>query len=112
MGYQRRVHGDPHIDTIIGVVHFRNFTSQINTLSTQKFDRSPTWVYVEMRWSNRATTNTCLQFGSTALKLIQTFFYAIAFCCSAIILGFYSYFLAIQADRDRAIPQWQKAVEG
>jgi len=51
-------------------------------------------------------------FGSTALKLIQTFFYAIAFCCSAIILGFYSYFLAIQADRDRAIPQWQKAVEG
>merc|ERR1712230_16696 len=51
-------------------------------------------------------------FGSTALKLIQTFFYAIAFCCSATILGFYSYFLAIQADRDRAIPQWQKAVEG
>lgn len=51
-------------------------------------------------------------FGQTALKLIQTFFYAVAFCASAIILGFYSYFLAIQADRNRAIPKWQQAVEG
>jgi len=51
-------------------------------------------------------------FGSAALKFIQTFLYAVAFCCSAIILGFYSYFLAIQADRDVSIPQWQKAVEG
>ncbi|KIW06350.1 uncharacterized protein PV09_02812 [Verruconis gallopava] len=51
-------------------------------------------------------------FGGAALKLVQTILYAIAFCCSAIILGFYSYFLAVQSDRNVHIPQWQKAVEG
>lgn len=50
--------------------------------------------------------------GGAALRLIQTVLYGLAFCCSAIILGFYSYFLAIKADRDATIPTWQKAVEG
>jgi len=50
--------------------------------------------------------------GGAALKLIQTFFYVLAFCCSAIILGFYSYFLAIESDRNATIPRKQKAVEG
>lgn len=47
-----------------------------------------------------------------ALKLLQTFLYAVCFCCAGIILGFYSYFLAVQADRNIAIPRWEKAVEG
>jgi hypothetical protein len=38
--------------------------------------------------------------------------YALCFACSAIILGFYSYFMAIQADRNVTIPRWQQAVEG
>lgn len=45
-------------------------------------------------------------------RLLGTFPYMLCFCCAAIILGFYSYFLAVQADRDRTIPNWQKAVEG
>jgi len=53
-----------------------------------------------------------MAFGATALKLFQTFFYALAFCCSTIILGLYSYFLATQAQHNVAIPRWQKAVEG
>lgn len=51
-------------------------------------------------------------FGGTALKLVQTFFYVLLFCCSAIILGIYSYFLAVQADHKVAIPKQQKAIEG
>jgi len=50
--------------------------------------------------------------GSTALKLLQTFLYGLAFCCSAIILGLYSYFLATEKQHNVPIPQWQKAVEG
>ncbi|KAF2089912.1 hypothetical protein K490DRAFT_36115 [Saccharata proteae CBS 121410] len=46
------------------------------------------------------------------LRLLGTVPYALAFCCSAIILGFYSYFLAVLSDRDRPIPTWEKAVEG
>ncbi|KAM0720302.1 hypothetical protein Q7P37_004438 [Cladosporium fusiforme] len=46
------------------------------------------------------------------LRLLQTSLYAICFCCSAIILGIYSYFLSVRADRDQGIPTWQKAVEG
>ncbi|KAF1991475.1 hypothetical protein K402DRAFT_388874 [Aulographum hederae CBS 113979] len=47
-----------------------------------------------------------------ALRLFQTALYALTFCCAAIILGIYSYFLAILADHDRRIPTWEKAVEG
>lgn len=46
------------------------------------------------------------------LRLLQTSLYFISFCCAAIILGFYSYFLAVQADRNESIPTWEKAVEG
>ncbi|KAK7189223.1 hypothetical protein DPSP01_005387 [Paraphaeosphaeria sporulosa] len=50
--------------------------------------------------------------GGAALKLFQTILYAIEFCCAAIILGIYSYFLATLADRDLTIYTWAKAVEG
>jgi len=50
--------------------------------------------------------------GSTFLRILQTILYAILFCCSAIILGVYSYFLAILADRNLRIDAWKKAVEG
>jgi len=46
------------------------------------------------------------------LRLFQTLLYALCFCCAGIALGIYSYFLAVQADRDQGIPRWQKAVEG
>jgi len=51
-------------------------------------------------------------FGGATLKLFQTFLYTLCFCCAAIILGFYSYFMAIQADRNVTIPKWQQSVEG
>lgn len=51
-------------------------------------------------------------FGGAALKFGSTALYALEFCCAAIILGIYSYFLAVQADRDVHIPVWQQAVEG
>lgn len=51
-------------------------------------------------------------FGGAALKIGQTLIYALAFCCSAIILGIYSYFLSVLADRDAPIYTWVKAVEG
>jgi hypothetical protein len=53
-----------------------------------------------------------MAFGGAALKLFQTFLYAIEFCCAGIILGIYSYFLSVLADRDLPIYEWAKAVEG
>jgi len=53
-----------------------------------------------------------MAFGGAALKVTQTFFYTLCFLCAGIILGIYSYFLSVQADRNASIPQWQKAVEG
>lgn len=50
--------------------------------------------------------------GGAALKLFQTILYAIEFCCAGIILGIYSYFLSVLADRDLPIYTWAKAVEG
>jgi hypothetical protein len=50
--------------------------------------------------------------AGAALKIFQTFLYALTFCCAAIILGFYSYFLAVLSDRNYYIPKWEKAVEG
>lgn len=46
------------------------------------------------------------------LRFFQTFLYALAFCCSGIILGIFSYFLSVLADRNDHIPTWEKAVEG
>ena len=50
--------------------------------------------------------------GGAALKLFQTILYALEFCCAGIILGIYSYFLSVLADRDLLIGNWIKAVEG
>jgi len=50
--------------------------------------------------------------GGAALRLGATALYALEFCCAGIILGIYSYFMAVQADRDITIPRWQQAVEG
>ncbi|KAF7196520.1 hypothetical protein HII31_02248 [Pseudocercospora fuligena] len=47
-----------------------------------------------------------------ALRLFQTLLYALAFGCSGVALGIYSYFLAVLADRDANIPRWEKAVTG
>ncbi|KAH7399076.1 hypothetical protein DE146DRAFT_656471 [Phaeosphaeria sp. MPI-PUGE-AT-0046c] len=50
--------------------------------------------------------------GGAVLRFVSTFLYALEFCCAGIILGVYSYFLSVQADRDITIPRWQQAVEG
>ncbi|KAM3418436.1 hypothetical protein BST61_g4423 [Cercospora zeina] len=46
------------------------------------------------------------------LRIFQTFLYLLAFCCAAVILGIFSYFLATIADRNGTIFTWVKAVEG
>jgi hypothetical protein len=46
-----------------------------------------------------------LRFGQTGLRLLE-------FASAAIILGIYSYFLAVLANKDIQIPAWEKAVEG
>lgn len=46
------------------------------------------------------------------MRLFQTLLYALAFGCSGVALGIYSYFLAVLADRDANIPRWEKAVTG
>jgi len=53
-----------------------------------------------------------MAFGGTFLKLFQTILYAIEFCCAGIILGIFSYFLSVLADRDLEILTRWKAVEG
>ncbi|KAF1962865.1 hypothetical protein CC80DRAFT_434139 [Byssothecium circinans] len=50
--------------------------------------------------------------GGAALKLFQTILYALEFCCAGIILGVFSYFLSVLADRDLAILTTWKAVTG
>lgn len=47
-----------------------------------------------------------------ALKALQWFNRAIQFCCSAVILAIFSYFLAKLASHDLPIATWIKAVEG
>lgn len=51
-------------------------------------------------------------FGNAALKLGSTALYAIEFACAGIILGIYSYFLSVQADRNDPIPTTHKAITG
>ncbi|KEF53949.1 uncharacterized protein A1O9_09744 [Exophiala aquamarina CBS 119918] len=46
-----------------------------------------------------------LRFGQTGLRILE-------FCCAAIVLGVYSYFLAVLSRHDMTIPTWEKAVEG
>ncbi|KAM3080885.1 hypothetical protein ACMFMG_004847 [Clarireedia jacksonii] len=50
--------------------------------------------------------------GGLALKSLQWFLRIIEFCCAAIILGIFSYFLAALADHDLGIATYLKAVEG
>jgi len=51
-------------------------------------------------------------FKGGALRLFQSFLYLINFCCAAIILGIFSYFLAVLADRNFVIADRWRAVEG
>ncbi|KAI1614697.1 hypothetical protein EDD37DRAFT_630953 [Exophiala viscosa] len=46
-----------------------------------------------------------LKFGQTGLRFLE-------FGCAAIVLGIYSYFLSVLADKNMHIPTWEKAVEG
>ncbi|PNS20825.1 5'-3' exoribonuclease 2 [Sphaceloma murrayae] len=50
--------------------------------------------------------------GGGFLRLFQTLLYALAFACSAIIIGIYSYFLAVLSDRNVPIARNWLAVEG
>jgi hypothetical protein len=50
--------------------------------------------------------------GGALLRILTTVLYALAFCCAGLILGIYSYFSAVQADRNATIPTWQQAVLG
>ncbi|KAI1079369.1 hypothetical protein F5B20DRAFT_544668 [Whalleya microplaca] len=47
-----------------------------------------------------------------ALKILQWFIRGIQFCCSALVLAIFSYFLAVLSTRDITIPTWTRAVEG
>lgn len=47
-----------------------------------------------------------------ALKFLQWFIRGIQFCCCALVLSIYSYFLAALSNHDITIPTWVRAVEG
>jgi hypothetical protein len=53
-----------------------------------------------------------MAFGGIALKGVSWFLRAIEFCCAAIILGIFSYFLAVLADHHLHIDTYIRAVEG
>lgn len=46
------------------------------------------------------------------LRFVATFLYALEFCCAGIILGVYSYFLAVLKDHNLPIANKWRAVEG
>lgn len=50
--------------------------------------------------------------GGSVLRLTATLLYAIEFCCAGIILGIYSYFLAVLSNHKLPIDRQWKAVEG
>jgi len=50
--------------------------------------------------------------GGIALKFLQWFLRIIEFCCAAIILGIFSYFLAALHDHNLGIAEYIRAVEG
>merc|ERR1711939_934142 len=83
--YQRRVHGD------------RNTRASFDHPSTTPPIRAPL--------STMAFGGALLRFGQTGLRLLE-------FACAAIVLGIYSYFLSVLADKNIHIPAWEKAVEG
>lgn len=53
-----------------------------------------------------------MAFGGIALKGVSLFWRFIQFCCAAIILGIFSYFLAVLADHHLHIDTYIRAVEG
>ena len=50
--------------------------------------------------------------AGSALRLFTTFLYILAFCCAAVGLGIYSYFLARLSKNNRPINNDLRAVEG
>jgi len=50
--------------------------------------------------------------ASLGLKVVQTFIYGLAFLCSAVILGIYSYFLATEKTHHAGILIKHRAIEG
>ncbi|TKX23225.1 hypothetical protein C1H76_4292 [Elsinoe australis] len=50
--------------------------------------------------------------GGGFLRLFQTLLFALAFGCSAIIIGVYSYFLAVLSDRNQTLSRNLLAIEG
>jgi len=52
------------------------------------------------------------KFGGLALKSVSLFLRFIEFCCAAIILGIYSYFLATLVDHSLHVSTYIRAVEG
>lgn len=53
-----------------------------------------------------------MAFGGVALKSLSLFLRIIEFCCAAIILGIFSYYLSVLADHDLHIDTYLRAVEG
>jgi hypothetical protein len=53
-----------------------------------------------------------MAFGGIALKSVSVVLRAIEFCCAAIILGFFSYFLTTLHNHDLSIATYIRAVEG
>ncbi|RMZ90482.1 hypothetical protein DV736_g2268, partial [Chaetothyriales sp. CBS 134916] len=51
-------------------------------------------------------------YGGLALRFSATGLRVIEFCAAAIILGIYSYYLAVLTEKKAKIPTWEKAVEG
>lgn len=50
--------------------------------------------------------------GGTALKAISWFLRVVEFCCAAIILGIFSYFLAVLVNHNLHVDTYVRAVEG
>jgi len=53
-----------------------------------------------------------MAFGGIALKSLAFFFRIIQFCCAAITLGVFSYYLAALHNHHLSIPNWERAVTG
>lgn len=51
-------------------------------------------------------------FGGVVLRFFNLAIRVLQFLDAAVILGIFSYFLAVQSRHDQAIPQWMKATEG
>jgi hypothetical protein len=50
--------------------------------------------------------------SGVALKFLQWFVRGVQFCCSAVVLALFSFYLAVAARNNVEIPTWVRAVEG